>query len=83
MDESTGNVRLADEFSPPEPEDIATDSKPAAGNAWTEETQSDAGTPAFEVERTEPEPERSSALAEAASGAVAEHQPDELEKPPS
>lgn len=80
MDESTGNVRLADELSPPGPEDSAEDSKPNAGNAETEGMQYDAGAAAPDVEPTEPEPEPGSSSVDAASVAAAARQPDESDK---
>ncbi len=57
MDESTGDVRLAEELSPAEPDEGAADSEPTALEASRAETGYDSEPPAADAESTEAESE--------------------------
>ena len=83
MDGSSGNIRLADEYSPPEPEDTAADSELTAEDLLREKKGYHSEMPASVVGPIEakPDSEPASVSADEASGAGGEREQGELEKP--
>ena len=81
MDESTGKARLADELSPPEPEDSIDEPRPANGNV-SMETERDTATPVPHAEAAGLERESASSSLESTSEAAVERRFDEQGKSP-
>lgn len=83
MDDSTGATRLADEHSPPEPEDSAADSEPTPDDSLQENkgNHSEVPAPAAGPMEVKPGPGPDSVSAKEELEAGGERKPGELEKP--